>query len=334
MTRKEEWNHLFETNESLYFYGAGEISKILVDQAKKCGFERRIKGILVSACKEQTKQNIEGIPVVLAESVKDVDTLVMVAVSAKYSDEIKEYAKKLGFKNLVDGFKFVHIVDEETALDHQGKEQIRYLKDAGGNADDLRLILKMLYGNNQLFGEGGEFYQSLPVLGIEGTRPTDVRLSIYGLSEIVYGKKVVDIGCNVAFLDIALADKAKSIYGIEYSNSLVEIANEVIDYLDISNIIVEQGDFLSWSTQEMYDVILLFAVHGWLGCSAEYGAKKIASMVEKDGTIVFESQDLSKGDDLYDQYCRQFEQMGFVAMKSGEICDDGKTNRSWVVYKR
>ena len=332
MKLTEEWGILFKSNQTIYLYGAGDVAKFLIKKAVQDGVSDKIKGILVSNKDSSTPYSIDNIPVLEAKSADDKNAIVLIATSRKWSDEIRLCASELGFSDIRDVFKYLHVYDEATVLGDEAKEKLEFLKKEEKSLDVLKEKLRIMYGINQMFSNEGEFYQSLPLLGIEGERPTDLRIQTYGLEEIVEGKTIIDIGCNTGFLDITLASKAKSICGIEYNESLVNIANEVIEYLDLTNVLVCQGDFLTFHSEKKYEVVLLFAVHGWLGCSAEEGAKKIVDLLDQDGTVVFESQAWDKGDPLYSQYCYWFEKNGMRKIRSGKICDDGKTNREWCVY--
>lgn len=330
----EEWNNLFKMNKSLYLYGAGSVAKLLVKRAMQDGVADKIKGILVSEKNAFTLDYIGNIPVLDARTIKDKNAVVLVAASRKCSDEIMMRAVELGFSDIRDGFKYVHVYDEVAALD--ATKEIENLGNDEQNIDVLIEKINVMYGEHQLFDENGRFYQSLPLLDIVGERSSDIRINIYGLEKLLEGKKVIDVGCNTGFLDMTLSTKVKSIYGIEYNQSLVDIANVVISYFHrkelLKNVTVSQADFLKFETTEKYEVVLFFAVHGWLDCSAQQGVEKIIDLLTNSGMVVFESQDLEKGDPLYKSYCYWFERNGMKQIRSGTICDDGKTNREWCVY--
>ena len=102
MTLIEEWNDLFKKNESIYIYGAGDIAQLLVDQAKKSGFDEKIAALIVSENPEKYSGNFD-IPVLSLGSVIDKGTLVLIGVSKKYYEEVFSSAQKAGFKNILDG---------------------------------------------------------------------------------------------------------------------------------------------------------------------------------------------------------------------------------------
>lgn len=275
MSLFSEWNELFESNEKVYIYGAGDIARLLVEQAKKSGHEEKIAALIVSQNPEKCQKNFD-IPVLSLDCVEDKDTIVLIGVSKKYYDEVFDSAKNAGFKRLTDGFKFVHLFDENSDSDIEslfgGKDLSKM------DEEKFKTLLHKIYGSSQLFG-GSAFYQSLPSLSIEGTRPSDLRVRTYNLDKLVEGKEVLDIGCNCGFLDMTVADKAKEITGLEYSKSLSDIAKVTAKYLGLANVHFEQGDFVQYQTAKKFDVIFYFAVHGWINLSAKDGVAKIKGLL-------------------------------------------------------
>lgn len=322
MRLTEEWNNLFKTDGKIYLYGAGSVAGLLVQKAMQDGVDDKIKGSLVSEKELATPDFIGSIPVLVAESVEDKDTVVLVATSRKWSDEIMLQALKQGFTNIRDGFRYVHVYDEATVLDESMEKDINKLETDGINSNTLKEKIKIMYGKNQLFDENGRFYQSLPLLDIEGDRPSDIRIDTYKLEQLLEGKNVIDVGCNTGFLDMTLSAVVSSICGIEYNQSLVDIANVVLGYFrkqdQLDNVTVQQADFLEFQATQKYDVVLFFAVHGWLDCSAKEGVERICDLLMDDGMVVFESQDLEKGDLLYQQYCDCFEKSGMRMIRGGQ----------------
>lgn len=204
--------------------------------------------------------------------------------------------------------------------------------DKKSDLEKLKEEIYCIFGKNQDFGRG-EFYQSLEEIGIKGQRPTEERIQRYGLNDIVKGKRVLDIGCNCGFLDLRLGLAAQSVNGVEHNKSLVKIAEKVKKYLGRKNISFEVGDFKNYTAKRKYDVILSFAVHYWIGLTAEEYCKKIISMLETGGVLVFESQDIEIDEAEFEKYCREFEKNGLNKVKEDKICDDGKITRKFSIYK-
>ena len=229
----------------------------------------------------------------------------------------------------------------ETRFDSEECQKIleRYevLKNQLGNEKKsaLEKLTEKIYcilGKNQDFDQG-TFYQSLEELNIKGQRPTAERIEKYGLKELVQGKKVLDIGCNCGFIDLSLGLLAQSVDGVEYNGTLVKIANEVRDFLKRENVHFETGDFKEYRTNKKFDVIFSFAVHYWIGLSAEEYCKRIVSLLEQDGYLIFESQNIETVDVDFEKYCHQFEKNGMKKIREGQICDDGEITRRFLVYK-
>ena len=206
----------------------------------------------------------------------------------------------------------------------------------GNEKSNKEKVIEEIYailGKGQEFGND-EFYQSLEELDIKGMRPTEERINIYGLKDIVNGKRVFDIGCNCGFLDIRLGLMAKSVNGIEYNKGLVKIANIVKNYLGRENVYFEVGDFRKYIIKERYDVVFSFAVHHWIGLPPETYCNKVISMLEMGGYLTFESHGTRTEDVEFENYCNEFERRGLTKIKEGEICDDGKCFRRFIIYKR
>ncbi|MCR5344932.1 MAG: class I SAM-dependent methyltransferase [Lachnospiraceae bacterium] len=297
MTLRDEFEALLK-NE-VYLFGNGSVSQILQEIIEKCGHKDCIKGIILSnvSDKNASDYKIYGI-----DEVEDRNTSVIISTSVKFEEEIRNLLKEKGFTTIIPGFKYVHLFDEED----MGRE---------------------------LFG-GKRFYQTLPQLGIDGVRPTDLRIEEYGLKEIVSGKKVIDIGCNCGFLDITVSQYTELVRGIEYNGTLVNLSNALADYLHVGNVTFEQGDFEKFETAERYDVVLFFAVHGWINLPVENVVSKISSLLNDGGILVFESQKIEEDEELFMRYIDGFTgTCGMTLLKMGSICDDGVTNRKYVVLK-
>lgn len=197
--------------------------------------------------------------------------------------------------------------------------------------EKLREEIYLILGKNQDFGRG-QFYQSLEEIGVKGQRPTEKRIDIYGLKNLVRGKRVFDIGCNCGFMDICLGLVAQSVNGIEYNSTLIKTAECVKKFLGRENVFFEVGDFKEYVPSEKYDIIFSFAVHQWIGMPIEKYCEKVILMLTRGGYLFFESQDVNK-DIEFEKYCFEFEDRGLEKVRDGRICDDGKIERKFVIYK-
>lgn len=227
-------------------------------------------------------------------------------------------------------FKKVFSVEEFAIIDKRMTKVFHEYKHLEYSAAHIKEEALMLLGKNQPFGK--RFYQSLPQLGICGQRPTAERMILYGLHEMASGKDVLDIGCNVGFFDITLAQYAQHIDGIEYNDIFVQVANRMKKRLQIDNVDFMQKDFNEFDTEKKYNLIVSFAVHRWIAMPPKTYAKKISSYIQKGGHLIFESQDMPADKDLFEDYCREFESAGFKMIKCDEICDDNINSRQYRIY--
>lgn len=232
-----------------------------------------------------------------------------------------------------DWFK-EHFDEEECQKIEDRLKQIKqdYEDNEKNSVEKLKEEIYLRLGKSQKFGRGS-FYQSLEELGIEGQRPTEKRINIYGLKNIVKDKRIFDIGCNCGFLDLSLGLVAKSIKGIEFNKTLVEIGDKVRGYLKRENVNFEIGDFKEYITNDKYDVVFSFAVHYWIGLPIKEYCKKVVSMLEYTGYLVFESQNIKTIDTDFAKYCSEFEKLGLKKIREGEICDDGSITREFVIFQ-
>lgn len=209
----------------------------------------------------------------------------------------------------------------------------RYSKLPQGK-NSFREELYVLLGRNQDFSVHS-FYQSLPSFGICGQRPTADRIELYGLEEIVKGKRVLDIGCNCGFLDISIAKWAKHIEAIEQNIILLKIANRVKEYLSISNIDFVCEDFNQYINNGKYDVVFSFAVHCWIGMDPQKYAHKLATCMNRNGILLFESHNMKDASEreLYEKYSDAFKDCGFMLRRADKILDDGMNLREYRIFE-
>ena len=155
---------------------------------------------------------------------------------------------------------------------------------------------------------GEYFYQSFPMLNIKGARPTDERIQLYGLYDIL-GKSmnVLDIGCNTGFFDMTIADCVNSITGIEYDKDFADIAKGTAEILELGNVTFINADANEWLKSNLhnkYSLILSFAVHGWMGITAEDYAQIISELLEPGGYLLFESHWLADGEEFSAEFMK------------------------------
>jgi cyclopropane fatty-acyl-phospholipid synthase-like methyltransferase len=156
-------------------------------------------------------------------------------------------------------------------------------------------IFKLFLRRRQGFGVH-QFYQSYPALGIRGARDTLNRQHVYGLQDILKpDMDLLDIGSNVGFFSIALADRVKQVDLLEYEPELAEIASLLKDKEGKDNVTSICGDFKAFDPGKKYDLIFSFAIHWWVGLSLGEYLKRIRSHLKEQGLILIESHTLTYG---------------------------------------
>lgn len=202
---------------------------------------------------------------------------------------------------------------------------------------------KKVYGSyrrgiNLIYPVMGNMYQSLPMLGIKGSRPTDVRIKQYGLKDLLNNKMdVLDIGSNIGFMDMEIASLARSVTGIEYTPEVSKFSKRIAQKLNICNVTFINADFKEWKSlsRRQYDIILSFTVHQWIDLSPQLYVAKIASLIKPCGFVVFESRDLAEADKDY-EYFDAFLNNGFTSIKKGYstyYMDDDSEKRMWTLFQ-
>lgn len=183
-------------------------------------------------------------------------------------------------------------------------------------------------------------YQSFPMLGINGTRQTDIRIKQYGLKDLLNkSMDVLDIGCNIGFMDMEIAYLVRNVTGIEYIQEVSRFSKKVANKLNIQNVTFISADFKEWKnlSHRKYDMIFSFAVYHWIDLSPHENALKIASLIKPGGFVIFEGHNIA--DTIcndYNYYIDAFINNGFWSIKSDYIMDDGVTKRIWTLlqYKK
>ena len=191
-------------------------------------------------------------------------------------------------------------------------------------------------GKSYVTLNNGGFYQSFPMLGIRGERPTDVRINEYGLNEILSkDMDVLDIGCNIGFLDMEISSKVRSVTGIEYNEEAAQLSKRISKKLGILNAGFIGADFKKWglSCHRKYDFIFSFAVHKWIGLKPDEYADMINNLLKENGCVIFESHSLSSHKN-FDDYINAFEERNLVVQRRKPINDDGKTEREFVLLRK
>ena len=187
--------------------------------------------------------------------------------------------------------------------------------------------------------DGSNFYQSLPMLGVNGTRPTDKRIAQYGLKDLLNAKMdVLDIGCNIGFMDMEIASLVRSVTGIELGSGLSRLSKKIASKLNIYNTTFVCADFKEWKniSRRKYDMIFSFANYRWIGLNAQEYVTKIASNIKHGGYVFFEGHDIISFSDEqkeYGDYIDAFIKNGFSCIKFGDSTDQESIQRIWTLLQ-
>ncbi|NIT59058.1 MAG: methyltransferase domain-containing protein [Aliifodinibius sp.] len=73
-------------------------------------------------------------------------------------------------------------------------------------------------------------------------------------------KRVLDIGCGQGYYSIPLAEKAKSVVGIDISGQAIHYAQKVAAKTHLSNVSFQQVDLFEFAPSETFDVVLSITV--------------------------------------------------------------------------
>ena len=178
------------------------------------------------------------------------------------------------------------------------------------------------------------FYQSCKPCSIRGLRNTEARIASMGLQSLVKGARVLDIGCNVGFLDLELAPFAQSITAFDINPWCIKIAQRAADQLNIKNVHFICKTFEDFHEEKLYDVVLSFANHHTYDQnttqSLEEYFSKISTCLRSGGVCCFEShapvyetpEQLSRAIKLISKF---FDIKKQSVLKKGNKGDKGRT---------
>lgn len=158
--------------------------------------------------------------------------------------------------------------------------QIPIIKDARIDAKVQDYLAKSI-----TFSESGELYQSIPGGAVDATRELHERWEVYDITKAhIEGKSVLDIGCNIGGFSSFCYSACKSYQGIDVDNDSIELAKHLYKYsnctFNTKSVLTEMGT---------YDVVFAFAVWYYTRLKLPKYAEKLASLLNADGTLFYES---------------------------------------------
>lgn len=178
----------------------------------------------------------------------------------------------------------------------------------------------------------GYFYQSFPKGKINGLRDTKIRIQEYELSKELYKKKVLNIGCNLGFLDCELSPFVSHIDAFDINPYLIDIAKLARDFLQISNVEFYSCSFEEHRLTSSYDTVLSFANHSTYDLNTKYTIQeyfqKTHRLLKKEGVLLLESHAPSYEKNFQDVLMvleSMFDIDKKITLKKGTPFDIGRT---------
>lgn len=338
---KKEWDTVLGQPD-LYIYGAAKTAEKLYEFIKQMGYQENVKGFLVTDSEENVEEMFD-LPVKCVRLFDNKSVAILVPHMGIYRKQICELLESLAFHNVYQvGQLRAKTAQEERKYVTLGHENIGWEiyeqkseKEKERDAGIREQVLSLLEEGNPDFG-GVKPYQSLEMIGLRGIRPTEYRIREYELRQILKEQDdVLDIGCNSGFLDISIAKEVRSVTGVEYDGSLVNIANLVADYLGISNCLFYNVDFNQWyrSADTSYNAIFSFAIHHWLNLDSKEYVTIIDRLLRRGGYVCFESH-IYGADIEFDECYKEFLELGYSIVCEKKINDDGLQERQFVLFRK
>lgn len=335
MTLKDEFEKLITKDECVYIFGTSSVARRIYELYCQYDKGENVLGFIVT---NKDSEFFCGKNVMSLSECQSHGNNILVSVSKVYHPDIFEVLDKYGFKRIIECHKFYNLAincDQNARIDDLGSNEEGKSVLSHKEENTRKEVLHFLSQYHQAFG-GNNLYQSFERLNLDGDRPTVYRIEQYGLKDyLLPNSRVLDIGCNTGFLDLTLSDVCAEITGIEYNDTLVEIAKRVASGLGIENVKFECNDFNAWAkgNKEKFNIVFSFAVHIWLNVEPDDYAQIINNMLLPNGYLIFESQDIAH-DRKYKNFCNAFLAKGLSCIKEGAIKDDGITNRKYRVFQK
>jgi 16S rRNA G527 N7-methylase RsmG len=95
--------------------------------------------------------------------------------------------------------------------------------------------------------------------------------------------KVLEVGSNVGFFSLYIADKVQSVDMVEMNEKLVCVYKKAKDYLKVSNANIFNMYIKKFKPNKKYDIIFSFAVHKWVGMPLKEYLMLLKNLLDKEG---------------------------------------------------
>ena len=136
-------------------------------------------------------------------------------------------------------------------------------------------------------------YQSLEKLDIPGKRLSQRRVETYELARYLSNSmRVMEVGCNVGFLSLAIADYVHSIDAFDIDQNYITIAEYVQEFCNNNNCRFFVQSLSEFVPIYQYDFVISTAVHGWSALPFEEYVSILTKHIKPGGLLFFESHEL------------------------------------------
>lgn len=136
-------------------------------------------------------------------------------------------------------------------------------------------------------------YQAFEKLGIHGKRPVQKRVTTYELPRYLNkSMKVLEVGCNVGFLALAIADYVQSVDAFDIDPNYITVAKMVQKFCNVKNCHFFVHSLNEFTPKMQYDFVISAAVHGWSGMSFSEYISTLSQCLKSNDLILFESHEI------------------------------------------
>lgn len=195
-----------------------------------------------------------------------------------------------------------------------------------------RWMLARFIAQPSQFGQG-QLYQSHEEWAIAGQRPTLYRLLRYGVQRLLEpSASVLEIGCDIGLIGMALSPDIARYTGLENNEVLVDIARTVAAHRGIVNCeYVRQSplDYRQDHPSASFDLVCALAT---AEPAEPTPVAVLTAFTQAGGLLLVESQ--GSAEPAFDAYLGELLRAGFASLERGLIRDDGKAPRTFCLLRK
>lgn len=254
------------------------------------------------------------------------DYVVVALADLALADRVREDLISLG----VDNDKIIWSRFYQVNAGMFPEDRVSYLK----NWDFYIKLIDTYMGAESVFGLSG-WYQGSPQLGIIGGRNNGERIARYRVWDYLTKDSVcLDIGCNCGFFDLELSRLVKQVVGIDVEKTYIDIANEVRDFKNITNVSFITGNFMELE-ENNYDAVFSLGVHLYIlesGITKEDYVAKLVALLKNGGFLFFESHGMETYGDQFVELSSMLAAHGMEIVHQGHSMRD--SNRNVTVFRK